>query len=183
MSTLDLAAKSSGPSSVQAPVLSAPSRLNDKSIRRTRLLHLLTGLASAEFVAVACTAYLGVVAYYWLALTTWPPFLEYSSVALSIATAILSLSLILGNFTTIQGQSQLQFVWRGLCSVGLTFFFLLSAMFVLKLTTAYSRGTFFTQLIMIAIAVALFRAAAFRWVQAAIADGRVRGDPLGDHWG
>ena len=178
MSTLRSAVKSSGPPPVHAPVLFRPSEHSNKSIRRTRLLTLLTGLASAEFIVVACTAYLAGVTYYWLVLTTWPPFLEYSSVALSVTTAILSLSLILGNFTTIQGQSQLQFVWKGLCSVGLTFFFLLSAMFVLKVTTAYSRGTFFTQLIMIAIAVALFRAAAFRWVQAAIADGRVEATRL-----
>ena len=77
-----------------------------------------------------------------------------------------------------QAQSQLQFVWKGLCSVGLTFCFLLSAMFVLKVTTAYSRGTFFTQLIIVATAVALFRAIAFRWIQAAIADGRVEASRL-----
>src|ERR1700733_9999439 len=160
-------ANDSGPR-VHTSVLSAPSRLSDKSTRRTRLLTLLTGLASAEFVVAACTAYLGGIAYYWLILTVWPPFFEYSSVALLIATTILTISLILGNFSTIQAQSQLQFVWRGLCSVGLTFFFLLSAMFVLKVTTAYSRGTFFTQLIIVAAAVALFRALAFRLIQAAI---------------
>jgi Undecaprenyl-phosphate glucose phosphotransferase len=142
------------------------------------LLTLLTGLAFAEFVVAACTAYLGGIAYYWLILTTWPPFFEYSSVALLIAMTILTVSLILGNFSTIQAQSQLRFVWRGLCSVGLTFFFLLSAMFVLKVTTAYSRGTFFTQLIIVAIAIALFRTLAFRWIQAAIADRRVEASRL-----
>jgi Undecaprenyl-phosphate glucose phosphotransferase len=170
-------ANDSGPR-VHTSVLSAPSWLSDKSTRRTRLLTLLTGLASAEFVVAACTAYLGGIAYYWLILTTWPPIFEYSSVALLIATTILTISLILGNFRTIQAQSQLQFVWRGLCSVGLTFFFLLSAMFVLKVTAAYSRGTFFTQLIIVAIAIALFRALAFRWIQAAIADRRVEASRL-----
>ena len=175
MSTFHSVASDSGP---RVPT-SVPSRLSDQaSRRRTRLITLLTGLASAEFVVAACTAYLGGIAYYWAILTTWPPFFEYSSVALLIATTILTISLILGNFSTIQAQSQLRFVWRGLFSVGLTFFFLLSAMFVLKVTTAYSRGTFFTQLIIVAIAIALFRALAFRLIQAAIADRRVEASRL-----
>jgi len=178
MSTLDSAANGNEPSQVPAPLASAPSWPKDKSLRRTRLLTLLTGLVCAEFGVVACTAYLGGLAYYWLVLAAWPPFPEYSSVALLIATTNLVLSLTLGTFRTTQAQSQLQFVWKGLCSVGLTFFFLLSAMFVLKVTTAYSRGTFFTQLIIVATAVALFRALAFRWIQAAIADGRVEASRL-----
>src|ERR1700723_946618 len=110
MSTLDSAANGNGPSRVPASIASAPS-WHDKSLRRTRLLTLLTGLVCVEFVVVACTAYLGGVAYYWLVLAAGPPFLEYSSVALLIATTNLVLSLTLRNFSTPQAQSQLQFVW------------------------------------------------------------------------
>jgi Undecaprenyl-phosphate glucose phosphotransferase len=178
MSTLDSAGNNSGPSPVQSSLLSTPPWLTAKSIRRTRLLTLLMGLASLEFLVVTCTAYVGVITYYWLFLAAWPPSPEYLPVAPVIATTVLVLSLMLGSFSTIQSQSQLEFVWRGLCSVGLTFFFFLSAMFVLKVTSAYSRGTFFTQLVLVAIAVALFRAVAFRWVQAAISAGRVEASRL-----
>ncbi len=177
MPTLDPAA-SSGTSRVPTVAVAAPSWLNESSIRRTRLFTLLAGLASAEFIVVACTAYLGSIVYYWLVLAAWPSAAEYASVSLLIAWTILLLSFALRSFTTIQAQSQLQFVWRGFGSVILTFCFFLSAMFVLKVTSEYSRGVFFSQLITVAVAIALFRAVAFKWIQAAIAEGRVEASRL-----
>ena len=178
MSKTERASDAHGSSPVDIARFATTPRLRGESAGGTRLPTLLARMSAMEFAVVACTAYFASVVYYRAILMQWPPFDQYISAAVLIATMVLLISLSFRNFAAIQAQSRLRFVWSGLGAVGLTFFFFLSAMFVLKVTDAYSRGTFFVQLVTVAIAVSMFRALAFNWLSSAIANGRVEASRL-----
>ena len=64
-------------------------------------------------------------------------------------------------------------MWSGLGAVGLTFSLFVSLMFLLQVSEIYSRGTFFLQLITVAISVLTLRAISHTRIQSGIAGGRI----------
>jgi Undecaprenyl-phosphate glucose phosphotransferase len=144
-----------------------------KPIVARHISSILLRMVAIEFLIVAGTAYLVSVAYYRLVLLLWPPAAEYIAAAFLIAALILFVSLGFHHFASMQTQPRHRFLWNGLGAVGLAFSFFLSVMFLLKISEGYSRGTFFVQLMAVAIAVLAVRAVSHARLQAGIAAGRV----------
>jgi Undecaprenyl-phosphate glucose phosphotransferase len=138
---------------------------------RARLLDFLVKLVAMEFVTVAMATYLSSVIYYQLVLNRWPDAGYYAFASLSMATAVLLVSIAFRHFSGLQIQPQHRFLWNGLGAVGLAFSFFLSTLFLLKSTADYSRGSFVVQLFAASAAVLLVRAVAHARIQSAVADG------------
>ncbi|SDR54701.1 Undecaprenyl-phosphate glucose phosphotransferase [Rhizobiales bacterium GAS113] len=134
---------------------------------------LLLRVATAEFIAVAAMAYATSLIYSRVALQSWPSAETYIPAALIIALLVLLVSLGFRHYVTLQIQPLHRFLWNGIGAVALAFSFFLSALFLLKVTDDYSRATFFSQLITVAIAVVGLRAMSHARIQAAVASGRI----------
>lgn len=141
--------------------------------RPDRLSTVLIRVALTEFLVVACTAYLVSLIYNRTVLLRWPPPQEYIPAALFIATSIMLVSLAFGHFLAVHTQTRHRFLWSGLGAVGLTFSLFVSLMFLLQVSEIYSRGTFFLQLITVAISVLTLRAISHTRIQSGIAGGRI----------
>src|ERR1700676_5306980 len=122
------------------------------------LATMVVKLAVAEFIAVAGAAYLTSLFYYFFVLEHLPPTLAYVSSALLIAGLVLLFSLSFRHYVMLQTRPLHRFLWSGLGAVALAFSFFLSALFLVKITDNYSRATFFSQLVAVAIAVLSVRA-------------------------
>jgi Undecaprenyl-phosphate glucose phosphotransferase len=138
-----------------------------------RLSIAITRLAVLEFLAVAASAYVASAIYQHVAVLRWPPAEIYVTASLFLAAMVMLVSLALGHFSEVQAQPRQTFLWNGFAAVALAFSFLITAMFVLKVTDPYSRATFLFQFITVAIAVLTGRAFAYSRLQGAIAAGLV----------
>ena len=76
-------------------------------------------------------------------------------------------------FVAIQRQPLHMLLWSGVGAVALAFTFFLSTLFLLKISGAYSRGTFIFQFLAISFAVCLIRTIFYFWLQSAIRAGLV----------
>lgn len=152
----------------QSPPIRRPG---PKPVGREHLAGVLAGVVAIEFLVVAVTAYLASLAYNQIVLMRSPPADQYVSAALFIAAVITLASLSFRHYAALQTLTRSRFVWRGVRVVGLTFALFLSAMFVLKVSDIYSRGTFIVQLVTIAAAIAVYRAVALTLVRSGIARG------------
>jgi Undecaprenyl-phosphate glucose phosphotransferase len=126
-----------------------------------------------EFLVVAFAAYLASVAYH---LTIWngPPVSDlYVEVDLFLAGAVELISLGFGHYKNSQSKSRHSLLFSGFAAVALAFSFLLSGLFLLKITTDYSRATFIFQFIAVGFAVLMARAFFHSRLQALIAAGTV----------
>lgn len=153
----------------------APRR---KGIGRDHLVTAVTCIAVLEFTLVASIAYLTSFFYNEFLLGRSPPTGQYVPAALFIATAIVVTSVGFRQYAAIPSVTLRRFIWGGIGAVGLTFTFLLAAMFVFKVANIYSRGTFLAQFITAGLTVALCRTTALRWVRSAIRNGYLQASRL-----
>jgi Undecaprenyl-phosphate glucose phosphotransferase len=131
-------------------------------------------LVLQEFVVVAGTAYLASLLAHEAIWSQSPPGFEfYLAADLFLAATVELISLGFGHYKNSQSQSRHAFLFSGFGAVALAFSFLLSALFLLKITELYSRATFVFQFITVEFAVLAFRAFFHVRLQSSIAAGRV----------
>jgi Undecaprenyl-phosphate glucose phosphotransferase len=133
----------------------------------------ITKLVILEFFVVAGAAYLASVIYHEAVMGEWPSTHLYIAANLSLAVTVESIALGFGHYKNSQSQSRHAFLFSGFGAVALAFSFLLSALFLLKITELYSRATFVFQFIAVEFAVLAARAFFFSRLQSSIAAGLV----------
>jgi Undecaprenyl-phosphate glucose phosphotransferase len=142
---------------------------------RPALAHSLAGalfkIASIEFLVVALSAYLASLVYHYMSANGWPPAYQYIPAAIFIAALVSIFAVVFRHFEAIQTQPRHAYVWSGVGAVGLAFSVFLSAMFLLKVSEDYSRGSFIIQVLSVGAAVIGTRAIAYSRFRSAIADG------------
>jgi Undecaprenyl-phosphate glucose phosphotransferase len=149
-----------------------PGQLSRAQPLRTRpLSEAVAKILTLEFAVIVTAAYVGSLLYHFIGSKTWPAPYQYIPAALAIGLLVAIVSLTSHHFESIQTQPRHRFIWNGLGAVGLAFSFFLTALFVFKVSEGYSRGSFFTQILSVAFAVAATRSLTFSWVQSAIAAG------------
>jgi Undecaprenyl-phosphate glucose phosphotransferase len=133
----------------------------------------VTKLVICEFFVVAGAAYLASVIYHEAAMKEWQSSRLYLGANLSLAAAVELIALGFGHYKNCQSQSRHAFLFSGFGAVALAFSFLLSALFLLKITELYSRATFVFQFITVEFAVLAARAFFYSRLQSSIAAGLV----------
>ena len=125
-----------------------------------------------EFLGVALAAYFADAFYQY---SIYSQFDKADSFvpALFLAALVVTISLAFRQFVGIERQPLHVLLWSGLGSVALAFSFFLSAIFLLKLTADYSRGTFISQIIGVSFIVCATRVLFYFWLQSAIRAGLV----------
>jgi Undecaprenyl-phosphate glucose phosphotransferase len=130
-------------------------------------------LVILEFFIVAAAAFLASALYHE---TMWgePPFSYlYVAADFTLAATVELIALGFGHCKDSQSQPRHVFLFSGFGAVALAFSFLLSALFLLKITELYSRATFVFQFIMVEFAVLTTRAFFHARLQASVAAGLV----------
>jgi Undecaprenyl-phosphate glucose phosphotransferase len=161
------------PASTKFSARSVAGSDNPASLGKRRLTVLLISAATTEFLFVAVTAYFAAVLYHRLFLMYSPDPAKYMPEALLIATLDLFVSIGHRQYSRIQTQTRLAFLWNGVSGVFIVFFFFLSTMFVLKISIDYSRATVLVQAASVGLAVLCTRTIWFSLLQRAIASGVV----------
>jgi Undecaprenyl-phosphate glucose phosphotransferase len=166
------------PTSVGLPPLSAAIPFSSPDLASsggatTTLARSLRDMVLCEFVIICIAAYVTTAAYSAFVLRIWPPSAQYLIAAAGIAGSIVILSLAFRQYSGILSAPLHRFVWHGLGAAALSFSFLLSALFLLKTSDWYSRGTFVLQFAIVGACVALIRALFHRRLQSRIAAGYV----------
>src|SRR5229473_1400342 len=133
----------------------------------------ITKLVILEFFVVAGAAYLASVIYHEVMMSEWPSSPLYIAANLFLAATVELIALGFGHYKSSQSQSRHAFLFSGIGAVALAFSFLLSALFLLKITELYSRATFVFQFITVAFAVLAARAFFYSRLQSSIAVGLV----------
>ncbi len=140
----------------------------------TRLSTFLGYVLATEFIIVAASAYFASVLYYHFILQSFPPINQYVPAAFFVATLFIIVSAGFRHFALAKRHRLDTFLWNGIGAVALTFSFFQTTIFLLKLSDGYSRGTFFSQLIGVSIAVLIVRAIAHSFLKSAIASGSIQ---------
>jgi Undecaprenyl-phosphate glucose phosphotransferase len=139
----------------------SPLDLAAPAARAIRLSEFLARLVALEFCVISSVTYTASIVYN-IRVSGWTaPALLYIGAALFVATSYLLISASFRHYVALQTQSRPAFLWNGLGAVFFAFAFLLSAMFILKLTDGYSRITFIFQFVSVAIALLCVRAIAY----------------------
>ncbi len=97
----------------------------------------------------------------------------YISESIFIATILTIVSLGFRHFEMTQRQQLHLLLWSGTGTVALAFTFFLSSIFLLKISTDYSRGAFIFQIVSVSIAICIDRAFLVLWFRTAIAQGQI----------
>ncbi|WP_245334786.1 undecaprenyl-phosphate glucose phosphotransferase [Bradyrhizobium mercantei] len=134
---------------------------------------LLVLAASTEFLLVAGAAYFAAVLYYRLILLHSPDAALYIQESLLISTLQLLVSIGLRHYSRIQTQPRHAFLWSGASGVFLVFSFLLSTIFLLKISADYSRAIVIVQAASVTLAVLCTRTIWYSLLQPAIASGLI----------
>jgi Undecaprenyl-phosphate glucose phosphotransferase len=142
--------------------------------RRPQALSVaITKLVIQEFFIVFGAAYLASAAYHEAIAKEWPTSHLYIAADLFLAATVESIALGFGQYKNSQSQSRHAFLFNGFGAVALAFSFLLSVLFLLKITELYSRATFVFQFITVEFALLAARAFLHTWLQSSIAAGLV----------
>jgi hypothetical protein len=128
---------------------------------------------NSAFLSVGTAAYLGSVAYHRFLLLGWPNPQQYGLTAVLLAILFSLVSLEFRHFAAIQTSPRHQLLWNGVGAVMLAFSFFLSIIFLLKMETAYSRGSFLFQLASVGTVVLAPRGTAYSRLRSAMAAGRI----------
>jgi Undecaprenyl-phosphate glucose phosphotransferase len=168
----DVTATRSAPSALP-PTAFRVSEAEQATAGVENLITLVARVAAAEFFAVAAVAYATSLIYYLAVLRSGPSGQSYIWSSLFIAGLVLLVSLGFRHYEKLQIQPLHRFLWTGTGAVVLAFSFFQSALFLLKATDDYSRGTFFAQLVAVALTVLGARAVGHAAIRSAIAAGRV----------
>ena len=159
------------PASTKRPLEPAAGR-NAVSVLggKDRLTALLLLAASTEFLSVAVAAYSAAVLYHSQILLDAPKYIQES---IFIAALQILVSTGLRQYSRIQTQPRHVFLWSGASAVLLVFCFLITAIFLLKISDNYSRAIVMAQAVSVLLAVLGTRAIWFSLLQPAIASGLI----------
>src|ERR1019366_937249 len=152
MSSDNFTVTRSGPSALRI------NKVDGSAAPLGNLTALVGKLAAAEFIGTATAAYATSLIYYAVAMKSWTPSQAYSWSALLIAGLVLLVSLGFRHYVQLQTQPVHRFLWTGIGAVALAFSFFLSTLFLLKATDDYSRATFLSQFLAVALTVLGVRA-------------------------
>jgi Undecaprenyl-phosphate glucose phosphotransferase len=142
--------------------------------RKQRLSAFLARAAGVEFLLVAAIAYSASLFYNRAISPVWMPERHhYVGAALFISTMVLVISLAFRHFAEFQTRPLHIVLCRGVAAVIFAFSFLLSMIFLLKLTEQYSRVTFVFQFVSVTIVVVGVRAVSCSLLHSAVAKGVV----------
>ena len=167
MSSDNFTVTRSGPSALRI------NKVDGSAAPLGNLTALVGKLAAVEFIGTATAAYATSLIYYAVAMKSWTPSQAYSWSALLIAGLVLLVSLGFRHYVQLQTQPVHRFLWTGIGAVALAFSFFLSTLFLLKATDDYSRATFLSQFLAVALTVLGLRAIGHAAIRSAIAAGRV----------
>jgi Undecaprenyl-phosphate glucose phosphotransferase len=162
------------PSSTQLPAHLVDGRTAvSAGVGWGKLAALLVVAAGTEFLLVAFAAYFAAIIYYRLILLQWPAPAQYIPESLLISMLQLLVSIGLRQYSRIQTQPRHVFLWSGASGVLLVFSFLISTIFILKISADYSRATVFVQGVSVMLAVLCTRTIGFSLLQRAMASGMI----------
>jgi Undecaprenyl-phosphate glucose phosphotransferase len=130
-------------------------------------------LVIQEFLVVAGAAYLASAIYHEAIVGDSASPHLYIAADIFLGVSVESIALGFGQYRNSQSQSRHAFLFSGFGAVALAFSFLLSALFLLKITELYSRATFVFQFITVEFAVLTGRAFLHQRLQSSIAAGLV----------
>jgi Undecaprenyl-phosphate glucose phosphotransferase len=154
--------------------------IDSSNLRQLRQTHL-TRLSAVfqvqlvcEFLVVAASTYLASIIYHKISFGMLLPALqEYTTEALFIAALFTIVSLGFRHFHMAQRQQLHLHLWNGVGAVAFSFTGFLTAIFLLKMSTDFSRGAFIFQVIGVGITVCISRAFSHLWLRSAFASGRI----------
>ena len=139
----------------------------------TRLSAVYRILVATEFLVAATSTYLASILYHKISFGSSPPLQEYTNEALFIAASFTIVSLGFRHFSMAQRQQRHLHLWSGVGAVALAFAGFLTAIFLLKVSKDFSRGTFIVQIIGVSITICISRALSHLWLRSAFAAGRI----------
>ncbi|HEY2534137.1 MAG TPA: undecaprenyl-phosphate glucose phosphotransferase [Xanthobacteraceae bacterium] len=147
--------------------------LRGVSLKPMRVVNVTARMHAAEFFTVACAAYVSSMLYQYGALESQFDIGEYVAAAVYLATLVSIVSMASRHFLAIRRQPLHVLLWNGMGAVALAFSFFLSTLFLLKVSTQYSRGAFVFQLVGVGVMVCMTRTMFYFWLQSAIRAGHV----------
>ena len=118
-----------GVSTIQSTFENADYIAPKKSTGLIQLNTALTIYASIEFLAVACSAYLGSAVYHFASFGSLQAAPKYILAAVGIASLVLLFSIGFRNFFAFRRQARHIFLWSGIGSVALAFSAFLTVLF------------------------------------------------------
>ena len=131
-------------------------------------------MLAIEFLTVTASTYFASILYHYASFGTMPSSLkEYFFAALFIAASFTIVSLGFRHFRMAQRQQLHLLLWSGIGAVALSFVIFLCAIFLLKVSSDYSRGAFIFQIIGVSIAISISRALMNLWLRSAFASGSI----------
>jgi Undecaprenyl-phosphate glucose phosphotransferase len=157
--------------------------------KATKLTVVFGYMLTIEFLVAATATYFASMLYHYVSFGIaefggLPTPSMYIAQSFFIAAAFTIFSLTLRHFEMVQRQQKHIFLWSGIGTVAMTFAFFLSAIFLLKISTNYSRGAFIVQIVAVSIAICIDRAFLLLWFRAAISSGHIetsRAIVIGNH--
>jgi Undecaprenyl-phosphate glucose phosphotransferase len=141
--------------------------------KATKLTAVFGYMLTIEFLVAAAATYFGSILYHYVSFGTVPPPNKYISEGIFIATMLTVISLGFRHFEMAQRQQLHMLLWSGTGTVALAFAFFLSTIFLLKISTDYSRGAFIFQIISVSITICTDRAFLLLWFRTAIVSGNI----------
>ena len=144
--------------------------------KATKLTAVFGYMLTIEFLMAAAATYFGSVLYHYLvSFGELPPSINtlYIGESIFIATILTIISLGFRHFEMLQRQQLHMLLWSGIGTVALAFAFFLSMIFLLKISTDYSRGAFIFQIVSVSIAICIDRAVLLLWFRTAIVHGNI----------
>jgi Undecaprenyl-phosphate glucose phosphotransferase len=145
-----------------------------KVANKKRLAIVRAKIMSLEFFAVVTSAFLASIFYQVAVLSSSAPLKQYLVSALFLGALVSLTSVGFQHFSSIQTRPLHTLLWSGIGAVGLAFLSLLSTIFLLKITSDYSRGTFIFQVVCVAGVVLGVRMSCHSWIRSAIAAGTIK---------
>ena len=127
---------------INAPLLKQPNLI--------RLAAVFRFVVVAEFILVAASTYLASILYHNTYFGTLPSPKEYINAALFIAASFTIVSLGFRHSSMAQRQQLHLHLWSGVGAVALAFVIFLATIFLLKMSTDFSRGAFIFQIVGVA---------------------------------
>ncbi|CCD92760.1 conserved membrane hypothetical protein [Bradyrhizobium sp. ORS 375] len=126
-----------------------------------------------EFGTVSTVAYLTSLLYHRLVVPELPIATEYTSAAVLLAALYCGAALGLRDFTHLQNFRHQRLLWNAVRATSLAFAFLVSGMFLLKVSDEYSRGAFVVQFGTVCLAALALRGVLISRQQRALERGEL----------
>lgn len=130
-------------------------------------------LLALEFVTVTAVAYATSKLYHHLVIPDATVATEYFGAGLALAALYCASTLGLGDIGHLQSFRWQRLLWDAVCATTLAFCFLVSGMFLLKISDEYSRGAFLAQFITVCVATVAIRGILIGRQQHALENGRL----------